>query len=97
MTNATMACALGPPETAMRHDPASSAIIIMPRSLKMHGMAQAVTDLMEQVAPAFDAAVPMLAQSLKAEQAEREVRSIAYQPALFVPLGGKGCVRLKAL
>ena len=35
----------------MRHDPASGAIIIMLRSLKMHGMAQAVTDLMEQGAP----------------------------------------------
>lgn len=62
----------------MRHDPASGAIIIMLRSLKMHGMAQAVMDLMEQGAPAFDAAVPMLAQLLKAEVAEREVRSIAY-------------------
>ena len=62
----------------MRHDPASGTIIIMLRSLKMHGMAQAVTDLMEQGAPAFDAAVPMLAQLLKAEVAEREVRSIAY-------------------
>ncbi len=61
----------------MRHDPASGAIIML-RSLKMHGMAQAVTDLMEQGAPAFDAAVPMLAQLLKAELAEREVRSIAY-------------------
>ncbi|UOA33227.1 Insertion sequence IS5376 putative ATP-binding protein [Sulfitobacter sp. DSM 110093] len=62
----------------MRHDPASGAIIIMLRNLKMHGLAQAVTDLMEQGAPAFDAAVPMLAQLLKAEVAEREVRSIAY-------------------
>ena len=62
----------------MRHDPASAAIIIMLRSLKMYGMAQAVTDLMEQGAPAFDTAVPMLSQLLKAELAEREVRSIAY-------------------
>ena len=44
----------------------------------MYGMAQAVTDLMEQGAPAFDAAGPMLSQLLKAEMAEREVRSIAY-------------------
>jgi DNA replication protein DnaC len=72
------ACVPGPPEAVMRHDPASGAIIIMLRSLKLHGMAQAVTDLMEQGAPAFDAAVPMLAQLLKAELAEREVRSIAY-------------------
>lgn len=51
----------------MRHDPASGAIIIMLRSLKMHGMAQAVTDLMEQGAPAFDTAVPRLccAKSVK--------------------------------
>lgn len=31
----------------MRHDPASGAIVIMLRSLKIHGMAQAVTDLIE--------------------------------------------------
>ena len=62
----------------MRNDPASGAIIIMLRSLKMYGLAQAVTDLMEQGAPAFEAAVPILSQLLKAELAEREVRSIAY-------------------
>ncbi len=62
----------------MRHDPASGAIIIMLRSLKMYGLAQAVTDLMEQGAPAFEAVVPVLSQLLKAELAEREVRSIAY-------------------
>ena len=62
----------------MRHDPASAAIVIMLRSLKLHGMAQAVSDLIEQGAPAFDSAVPMLSQLLKAEVAEREVRSIAY-------------------
>jgi DNA replication protein DnaC len=66
------------PEAAMRHDPASGAIIIMLRSLKMYGLAQAATDLMEQGAPAFEAAVPILSQLLKAELAEREVRSIAY-------------------
>ncbi|WP_156898035.1 IS21-like element helper ATPase IstB [Methylocapsa acidiphila] len=49
------------------------------RGLKMYGMAQAVGDLIEQGAPAFEAAVPILAQLLKAEMAEREVRSIAYQ------------------
>ena len=62
----------------MRHDPASGAVVIMLRSLKMHGMAQAVTDLIEQGAPVFEAAVPILTQLLKAEVAEREVRSIAY-------------------
>ncbi|GHE06570.1 ATP-binding protein [Defluviimonas sp. 20V17] len=63
---------------AMRHDPASGAIVIMLRSLKMHGMAQAVADLIEQGAPAFEAAMPILTQFLKPEVAEREVRSIAY-------------------
>jgi DNA replication protein DnaC len=62
----------------MRHDPASGAIVIMLRSLKMYGMAQAVTDLIDQGAPAFAGAVPILSQLLKAEVAEREVRSIAY-------------------
>jgi DNA replication protein DnaC len=62
----------------MRHDPASGAIVIMLRSLKMYGMAQAVTDLIEQGAPAFERAVPILSQLLKAEVAEREVRSIDY-------------------
>jgi hypothetical protein len=62
----------------MRHDPASEAVVIMLRSLKMYGMVQIVTDLIEQGAPAFDAAVPILSQLLKAEMAEREVRSIAY-------------------
>jgi len=62
----------------MRHDPAAGAIVIMLRSLKMHGLAQAVTDLIEQGAPAFEVAIPILSQLLKAELAEREVRSIAY-------------------
>jgi hypothetical protein len=51
----------------MRHDPASAAIVIMLRSLRMYGMAQAVADLLEQGSPAFDAAVPILSQLLKAE------------------------------
>src|SRR6218665_3572143 len=73
-----MACVSGPREAVMRHDPVSAVVVIMLRSLKMYGMAQAVTDLIEQGAPAFDAAVPILSQLLKAEMAEREVRSIAY-------------------
>ncbi len=48
MSNATTACAPKLQEAVMRHDPASGAIVIMLRSLKMHGMAQAVTDLIEQ-------------------------------------------------
>jgi DNA replication protein DnaC len=63
----------------MRHNPASGAIVIILRNLKMHGMAQAVSELAEQGSPAFEAAMPILSQLLKAETAEREVRSRAYQ------------------
>ena len=63
----------------MRHDPAGAAVVIMLRNLKMHGMAQAASDLMEQGSPAFESAIPILSQLLKAEIAEREVRSVAYQ------------------
>ena len=63
----------------MRHNPAAGAVVIMLRSLKMHGMAQAVGELTEQGSPAFEAAVPILSQLLKAETADREVRSTAYQ------------------
>jgi DNA replication protein DnaC len=45
----------------------------------MHGMAQAASDLMEQGSPAFESTIPILSQLLKAEIAEREVRSVAYQ------------------
>jgi hypothetical protein len=44
----------------MRHNPAAGAIIIMLRSLKMHGMAQAVGELTEQGSPAFEDALPIL-------------------------------------
>src|SRR3974390_534037 len=63
----------------MRHDPARASFVVMLGSLKMYGLAQAASDLIEQGAPAFTAAVPILSQLLKAEAAEREVRSIAYQ------------------
>jgi IstB-like ATP binding protein len=45
----------------------------------MHGMAQAVGELTEQGSPAFEAALPILSQLLKAETADREVRSTAYR------------------
>ena len=63
----------------MRNDPASGAIVIMLRELKMDGMANAVSELAQQASPAFDAAQPILSQLLKAETAEREVRSVSYQ------------------
>ena len=63
----------------MRHNPAAGAVVIMLRSLKMQGMAQAVGELTEQGSPAFEAALPILSQLLKAEAADREARSTAYQ------------------
>ena len=63
----------------MRHNPASGAIVIMLRSLKMHGTAQAVGELTGQTPAAFEAAIPVLSQLLKAETAQREVTSTAYQ------------------
>jgi DNA replication protein DnaC len=63
----------------MRHNPAADATIVMLRSLKMLGMAQAVGELTEQGSPAFEAALPILSQLLKAETSDREVRSMAYQ------------------
>src|SRR5580704_16647429 len=78
MSNATTPCGKQR-RRAMPHNPASGAIVIMLRSLKMYGMAHAVSELTEQGAPAFEAAIPVLSQLLKAETAEREVRSMAYQ------------------
>ena len=61
-----------------RHDPASAAVVVMLRGLKMYGMAQAAEDLIEQGAPAFGAAVPILSGLLKAEVAERPKRTIGF-------------------
>lgn len=63
MSSATMLCAR-PGRCVMRHDPASAALVIMLRSLKMHGMAQAVAELTEQASPAFEGAIPILSQLL---------------------------------
>jgi DNA replication protein DnaC len=49
------------------------------KAIKMYGMAQAVDELAKQGSPAYQSAQVMLGTLLKAEMAEREVRSIAYQ------------------
>lgn len=71
--------------------PHSVAVVNMLKSLKMHGMAQAVGGLTEQGSPAFEAAIPILPQVRKAETAEREVRSVANQlkAARARPTSGK--------
>lgn len=55
------------------------ALIATLKSLKLYGMADSIAHLHEQAAPAYQQALPILATLLKAEVAERDVRSINYQ------------------
>lgn len=57
----------------------NNALQLTLKSLKLHGMASAVAELSEQSAPAFKQVEPVLGVLLKAEVADREVRSINYQ------------------
>lgn len=56
-----------------------SAMIEVLKSLKLHGMAQAIDELAKQGSPAYLGAESILDSLLKAEVAEREVRSVNYQ------------------
>ena len=49
------------------------------KHLRLHGMSQALQELVEQGSPACRDALPLMDTLLKAEVAEREVRSIQYQ------------------
>lgn len=49
------------------------------KSLKLFGMADTVSDLAAQSSPVYRQALPVLENLLKAEVAEREMRSINYQ------------------
>jgi transposase InsO family protein len=62
----------------MRHNPAAGAVVIMLRTLKMHGMAQAVGELTEQGSPAFEAALPILSQPLKAETVVYQLKAARF-------------------
>lgn len=57
----------------------NDAMITTLKSLKLFGMADAIDSLSTQSSPAYQQAVPVLDSLLKAEVAEREVRSINYQ------------------
>jgi DNA replication protein DnaC len=57
----------------------ADAMITTLKSLKLFGMADTIGNLVEQGAPAYQQAIPILETLLKAEMAEREVRSINYQ------------------
>ena len=59
----------------MRND----AMMAMFRGLNLRGMTQAMEELARQNSPAFQAALPIVEGLLKAEAAEREVRSLEYQ------------------
>lgn len=59
----------------MQHE----AMVATLKSLKLFGMAQAVEELASQGSPAYTTTQEMLGNLLKAEIAEREVRSINYQ------------------
>lgn len=59
----------------MQHE----AMITSLKAIKLYGMAQAIDELAQQDSPAYQGAREVLGVLLKAEMAEREVRSIAYQ------------------
>ena len=59
----------------MQHE----AMITSLKAIKLYGMAQAVDELARQGSPAYRNAQEMLGTLVKAEMAEREVRSISYQ------------------
>ncbi len=57
----------------------ADAMVTTLKSMKLHGMASAIAELDEQGAPAFKQSAELLDKLIKAEVAEREVRSINYQ------------------
>lgn len=57
----------------------AEAMITTLKSLKLFGMADTIGTMATQASPAYQQAVPILETLLKAEVAEREVRSINYQ------------------
>ena len=57
----------------------AEALVTTLKGMKLHGMADAVAELDEQGAPAYKDSKALLEKLIKAEVAEREVRSINYQ------------------
>lgn len=57
----------------------TDALIQTLKGMKLFGMAEAVADLDHQSSPAYRQAKPVLETLVKAEVAEREVRSLGYQ------------------
>ena len=61
------------------------AMIAALKTLKLFGMAQSIEELAAQNSPAYAHAQPILGNLLKAELAEREIRSINYQMKSELP------------
>ena len=59
----------------MSHD----VVVVTLKSLRLHGMAQAMDELAQQGASLYREAMPLMDTLIKAEVAEREVCSINYQ------------------
>jgi DNA replication protein DnaC len=59
----------------MSHD----TLIASLKALRLHGMVQAMDELAQQGAPLYQSALPLMDVLLRAELAERDVRSINYQ------------------
>lgn len=57
----------------------ADAMIVTLKALKLNGMADTIHQLAEQASPAYQQSLPILDMLLKAETAERDVRSIQYQ------------------
>ena len=57
----------------------SDALVTTLKMLKLYGMAQAIGELADQGSPVFKQSGELLDQLIKAEVADREVRSIQYQ------------------
>ncbi|MCP5016304.1 MAG: ATP-binding protein [Ketobacter sp.] len=57
----------------------ANAMITTLKGLKLYGMAQTIAEMSDQSSPAYQQAEPLLKTLMKAEIAEREVRSINYQ------------------
>ena len=62
----------------------SDALITTLKTLKLFGMADTIAQLAEQASPIYQQALPILDTLLKAEVAEREVRSINYQMSALI-------------
>jgi DNA replication protein DnaC len=60
----------------------TEAMMVTLKSLKLFGMAETINNLAAQSSPIYQQAQPILETLLKAEVAEREVRSINYQMKL---------------